>query len=63
MAYGQVDYSRPAIPDDLQPFCVGHLPQWIDRHGIEFQRQIAQDHGPVVKMQGMMGVRILSLHA
>ncbi|EPS94486.1 hypothetical protein FOMPIDRAFT_40741 [Fomitopsis schrenkii] len=44
------------------PWLMGHLPQWLDRHGSEFQRQIAQDYGPIVKMQSMMGKPLLYVY-
>ncbi|EPT02070.1 hypothetical protein FOMPIDRAFT_1118855 [Fomitopsis schrenkii] len=51
------------LPGPAQaPWLMGHLPQWYDRHGGEFQRQIAQDYGPVVKMQGMMGKPLLYIY-
>ena len=37
--------------------CEGNLKQWFNRRGDAFQRHVALDYGPVVKMHGMMGVR------
>ncbi|KAH9928315.1 cytochrome P450 monooxygenase [Fomitopsis serialis] len=44
------------------PFLTGHLPQYFDRHGTEFQRRVAHNYGPVVKMQGMFGQPLLYIY-
>ncbi|KAH9838240.1 cytochrome P450 monooxygenase [Rhodofomes roseus] len=43
-------------------FLTGHLPAYFDRHGTDFQRQIAHKYGPVVKMQGMFGQSLLYVY-
>ncbi|KAI0733510.1 cytochrome P450 monooxygenase [Fomitopsis betulina] len=41
------------------PWLMGHLQKWLDRNGIEFHRQIAQDYGPVKPMLYIYDLRAL----
>ncbi|CCM02691.1 uncharacterized protein FIBRA_04797 [Fibroporia radiculosa] len=36
-------------------FWTGNLPEYLSRHGSEFQRHVALDYGPVSKIHGRMG--------
>nr|BAK09536.1 cytochrome P450 [Postia placenta] len=38
-----------------QSFWSGHMEQYFDRHGHKFRESIAQDYGPVVKLDGFLG--------
>ena len=41
----------------------GHLAELFDRHGMNFQLDLAQNYGPVVKIYGPLGVnRSLRCH-
>ena len=37
--------------------CTGNLKQWFSREADAFQKHVALDFGPVVKLRGMIGVR------
>lgn len=39
------------------------MEQYFDRHGHKFRESIAQDYGPVVKLDGFLGVRQYHVHA
>ncbi|PCH36060.1 cytochrome P450 [Wolfiporia cocos MD-104 SS10] len=58
-AYSALD-NVPGPPS--QSFWTGNLQQLFDRHGWSFQEELAQKYGPVVKIHGPFGRRILYLY-
>ncbi|PCH42180.1 cytochrome P450 [Wolfiporia cocos MD-104 SS10] len=52
-----------SIPGPSSPsFWTGHLPHFFDRHGTQFQSDIAEKYGPVVKMRGWFGRPLLYIY-
>ncbi|PCH43494.1 cytochrome P450 [Wolfiporia cocos MD-104 SS10] len=43
-------------------FWTGNLGQFLSRHGLDFHREISQDYGPIVKVHGPFGRRLLYVY-
>ncbi|PCH42156.1 cytochrome P450 [Wolfiporia cocos MD-104 SS10] len=51
------------IPGPSSPsFWTGHLPHFFGRHGTQFQSDVAEKYGPVVKMRGGLGRPLLYIY-